>query len=48
MKQFATYFSHGVPNGARLRLQIHRARAAAEIMEALDRFFESEFSGCRM
>jgi tRNA-dihydrouridine synthase B len=48
MKQLATYFSHGVPNGARLRLEIHRAQAAAQIMESLDRFFEGEFSGCRV
>jgi nifR3 family TIM-barrel protein len=46
MKQFATYFSHGVPNGARLRREIHRAQAAAQILESLDRFFEGEFSGC--
>jgi tRNA-dihydrouridine synthase B len=48
MKQFATYFSHGVPNGAHLRLEIHRARAAAQIMDGLDRFFEGEFSGCHV
>ena len=47
MKQFATYFSHGIPNGARLRSQIHRAQAPAQIVERLDRFFESELSGCR-
>ena len=44
MKQFATYFSHGVHNGARLRGDIHHARDAAEILERLDRFFESELA----
>jgi nifR3 family TIM-barrel protein len=38
MKQFATYFTHGLPSGARLREAIHHAHTAAEIMEALDRF----------
>jgi nifR3 family TIM-barrel protein len=44
MKQFATYFSHGVHNGARLRGDIHHARDAAEILERLDGFFESELA----
>jgi tRNA-dihydrouridine synthase B len=48
MKQFATYFSHGVANGARLRLEIHRAQAAGQIMESLDRFFEGEMPACRL
>jgi tRNA-dihydrouridine synthase B len=46
MKQFATYFSHGVPNGARLRSMIHRSHAPGEILERVDRFFESESLGC--
>jgi tRNA-dihydrouridine synthase len=41
MKQFATYFSHGVRNGATLRGEIHRSHVAVEILERLDRFFES-------
>jgi nifR3 family TIM-barrel protein len=48
MKQFATYFTHGVPNGARLRLEIHRAHGPAQIVERMDRFFEGEPLGCRM
>jgi nifR3 family TIM-barrel protein len=46
MKQFATYFTHGVHNGSRLRADIHRARDAAEILERVDRFFEGELSSC--
>lgn len=47
MKQFATYFSHAVHNGARLRGEIHQARDAAEILERLDSFFESELAAAR-
>jgi tRNA-dihydrouridine synthase B len=47
MKQFATYFSHGVHYGAKLRGEIHHARDAAQIMERLDKFFESELAAAR-
>ncbi len=40
MKQFATYFSHGLHQGARLRAAIYQAREAAEILELVDRFLE--------
>lgn len=39
MKQFATYFTHGVQEGARLRRQIHEARTAAEIVDRVEGFF---------
>jgi nifR3 family TIM-barrel protein len=39
MKQFATYFTHGIRHGAGLRAQIHRAGGAAEILELVERFF---------
>lgn len=42
MKQFATYFTHGVRNGSRLRTEIHRSREAAQIMGQVDRFFGRE------
>jgi tRNA-dihydrouridine synthase len=41
MKQFATYFTHGVANGATLRREIHSARVAAEIVERVDLFFQN-------
>ena len=44
MKQFATYFSHGVRNGTRLRAEIHHAHEAGEILQRLDQFFESELA----
>ena len=40
MKQFASYFTHGVRNGAKLRVAIFHAQQAAEILELVDAFFE--------
>lgn len=42
MKQFATYFTHGVRGGAKLRLNIYHAKAATEIVEMVDRFFAED------
>jgi tRNA-dihydrouridine synthase len=39
MKQFATYFTHGVRHGARLRATIHRAQEARAILDLVDAFF---------
>jgi tRNA-dihydrouridine synthase B len=39
MKQFASYFSHGIRNGAQLRTQIHQAKEAARIRELVEEFF---------
>ena len=39
MKQFATWFTHGVPNGARLRAAIYHARSGREVLEEVERFF---------
>ena len=44
MKQFATYFTHGVRNGAKLRVAIYQAREASVILNLVDRFFEAELS----
>ncbi|MCS6951293.1 MAG: tRNA dihydrouridine synthase DusB [Bryobacterales bacterium] len=46
MKQFASYFTHGVREGSRLRAEIHRAREAVEILELVDRFFERRREAC--
>jgi len=46
MKQFATYFTHGVRNGSRLRTEIHRARNSVQILEHVDRFFGREREAC--
>src|SRR4029077_9355362 len=42
MKQFATYFTHGVRNGAQLRASIYQAHEAAAILDLVDAFFHSE------
>ena len=42
MKQFATYFTHGVRHGAQLRVSIYRAQEASEIVALVDDFFQSE------
>jgi tRNA-dihydrouridine synthase len=42
MKQFATYFTHGVRNGSKLRVEIYQATEAAQILDRVDAFFERE------
>jgi tRNA-dihydrouridine synthase B len=41
MKQFATWFTHGVPGGAKLRAAIYQARSGANVLAEVERFFES-------
>jgi nifR3 family TIM-barrel protein len=47
MKQFATYFTHGVRHGAQLRASIHRASAASAIVGLVDEFFLGEPAAAR-
>ena len=42
MKQFATYFTHGVRHGAHLRAAIYQAQETGAILELVDTFFHSE------
>jgi tRNA-dihydrouridine synthase B len=39
MKQFATYFTHGVRGGSHLRASIYQSRDANHILELVDSFF---------
>lgn len=39
MKQFASWFTHGVPGGATLRREIYEAKRGAEVMDRVDAFF---------
>jgi len=39
MKQFATWFTHGVPGGAKLRAAIYHARTGAAVLGEVERFF---------
>jgi len=42
MKQFATYFTHGVRHGAQLRAAIYHAQEAPAILELVDGFFSTQ------
>jgi tRNA-dihydrouridine synthase B len=44
MKQFATYFTHGVENGSKLRAAIYHAGEAEQILELVDAFFCGELA----
>jgi tRNA-dihydrouridine synthase B len=41
MKQFACWFTHGVGNGGELRRTVHAAKTPSEVLESVERFFES-------
>ena len=41
MKQFASWFTHGVANGSHLRKAIYEARTDQEILKRVEEFFES-------
>ncbi|HSY04075.1 MAG TPA: tRNA dihydrouridine synthase DusB [Acidobacteriaceae bacterium] len=42
MKQFASWFTHGVPGGSSLRKAIFEAKSGNAILDAVKRFFERE------
>jgi tRNA-dihydrouridine synthase B len=46
MKQFASWFTHGLEGGAKLRKAIYESKSAEAIADAVDRFFARELSGC--
>lgn len=39
MKQFASWFTHGVPGGAALRKAIYESKSAPEILLRVEEFF---------
>jgi len=45
MKQFASWFTHGVPGGAALRKAIYDSKAAPEILTRVEEFFEARLCG---
>jgi len=45
MKQFASWFTHGVPGGAGLRKAIYEAREAREILQRVEEFFDARLCG---
>ena len=44
MKQFATWFTHGVPGGAKLRAAIYSARTGEAVLAEVERFFADHAS----
>jgi tRNA-dihydrouridine synthase B len=42
MKQFASWFTHGVPGGAALRKAIYESKSAPEILTQVQNFFEAK------
>jgi tRNA-dihydrouridine synthase B len=45
MKQFASWFTHGVPGGAALRKAIYESKSAVEILGRVEEFFEVRLCG---
>jgi tRNA-dihydrouridine synthase B len=44
MKQFASWFTHGVPGGAALRKEIYESKTAPEILARVEIFFEARLA----
>jgi nifR3 family TIM-barrel protein len=44
MKQFASWFTHGIPGGAALRKAIYEAKSGREILGRVEEFFESKLA----
>jgi len=45
MKQFASWFTHGVPGGAGLRKAIYESKSAPEILSRVEDFFDARLWG---
>ncbi len=45
MKEFASWFTHGVPGGAALRKAIYDSKTAPNILERVEEFFEARLAG---
>jgi len=46
MKQFASWFTHGVAGGAALRKAIYESKNAPEILSKVGEFFEPRLEPC--
>ena len=44
MKQFASWFTHGVTNGSHLRKAVYEAKSATEVLSRVDEFFEKHLA----
>ncbi|MGC1783513.1 MAG: tRNA dihydrouridine synthase DusB [Acidobacteriaceae bacterium] len=45
MKQFASWFTHGVPGGAALRKSIYQAKTGTGVLDAVEDFFAARLTG---
>jgi tRNA-dihydrouridine synthase B len=48
MKQFASWFTHGVTNGSHLRKAVYEAKSASEVLARVDEFFERQLVAAEM
>jgi hypothetical protein len=46
MKQFASWFTHGVAGGAALRKAIYESKSRVEILSSVEGFFEDRMATC--
>jgi len=46
MKQFASWFTHGVAGGATLRKAIYESKSRMEILASVEGFFENRMESC--
>jgi tRNA-dihydrouridine synthase B len=44
MKQFASWFTHGVTHGAHLRKAVYEAKSGSEVLSRVDEFFEEHLT----
>ena len=44
MKQFASWFTHGVPGGAKLRASIYQAKTGKAVLDEVDAFFTAQLA----
>jgi tRNA-dihydrouridine synthase B len=45
MKQFASWFTHGVPGGSHLRKEIYESKSDVEVLRRVEEFFEARLCG---
>jgi nifR3 family TIM-barrel protein len=48
MKQFASWFTHGVPGGAALRKAIYESKTAPEILARVEEFFDARLQAANL
>ena len=48
MKQFASWFTHGVAGGSKLRQQIFMSKTGSAVLEAVDQFFDARLNGANI